>query len=186
MKSYVIKNDELFPQKIERLISQNFSNDLLTLFKNSEIILAGNAIRHYLEKKEINFFDFFCFSKADFNKCKEILIHNNFVLYKEEEELIVFNKNKIWVYIYLSDRSKNIIDILENFGFTIDKIGYYKEMIIMHKRFFEDDEKKHLIYCGSSNPKISFARMKMLKLEGYTITKTELELIERDLDRIEY
>jgi hypothetical protein len=186
MKSYILKKDELFSEKINRVMASIFPNNFIELWKNSSIILVGNAIRDSFEVREINHFDFFCFHPDIFDMCKNILSHAEFAIYKEEDEIIAFEKNNLRIYITLDRRAKNVIDILENFGFSVDKIAYYKETLIMHKRFLQDLKNKHLVYLGSRDPKRNFTRQKMLREQGYTITKTDLDLIERDIDRVEY
>lgn len=185
MKSYELKKDERFANKINEIIYPIFPQDFIKLWVNSELILASDAIRDYFENIEINKLDFFCFESKVFSLAKEILLANNFNQKFDRHHFAKFLYNDLKINIIFLDSAKDVIDILENFGFTIEKIAYYKGALIMHKRFFKDLEDKKLVYSGASDPKESYRRYSRLEEMGYTIDKTDLKLIEEDISETE-
>lgn len=185
MKSYILQKDEALSEKINGILYQIFPQDFIKLWINSELILANDAIRNYYENTEINKLDFFCFNSKVFALAKEILVHNNFNQKFDRYHFAKFLHDDYQINIIFLPSAEDIIDILENFGFTIEKTAYYKNALIVHRRFFKDLEDRKLIYSGASDPKESYRRYSRLEEMGYTISKTDLKLIEEDISESE-
>ncbi len=186
MKSYILQKNDKLSGIINEIIYNNFPQDFIKLWLNSELILANDTIRQYFENKEINKLDFFCLNSKVFALAKEILVHNNFNQKFDRVHFAKFLHDNYQINIVFLPSANDIIDILENFGFTIEKIAYYKNALIIHKRFFKDLEAKKLVYSGASDPKESYRRYSRLEEVGYTIDKTDLKLIEEDISESEH
>lgn len=185
MKSYIIQEDKLFSEKIQHIIS-NFSESIITLFKDSQFFICGKTIRDYLEDKVIKNLNFFCTNKEIFHIIKTELENNNFELINEEGYVIQMKNNIYNIEITFIEEAKDIIEVLEYFDFIIEKAGYYKGVLILHKKFLHDLKNKQLSYCHHHDPKKSFIKQqKMGAEEGYVISKADLKMIELDLDKLE-
>lgn len=152
MEDYIQKKDEKFSNFIERIIKNNFSSDFIDILNESKIILAGNSIKQYYENKKIDELDFFCTDWDILEECKNVLHKDDFKLDEQEHSFSIFEKNNLKIKIIFLKSSEDIMDILKYPGFTVDKIAYYNNKIIMHKDCLKHIKNKKMVYCGSNNP----------------------------------
>ncbi|HNV97674.1 MAG TPA: hypothetical protein PKL13_05270 [bacterium] len=185
MKEYIVEKNEKFDEIIEQIIKNNFPETFIELLDQSKIVLASNAIRQYYENKKIDKVDFFCIDWDVLEICINILTPLGFNIIEHEHSFCIFQKDKLIINLVFIRSSKSIEDILEHFGFTIDKIIYlYAEKeIVMHKHFLNDLKNKKLIYCGSKNPTEDWKRYEEFENDGYFIDKKQLKLLNKNLNR---
>ncbi len=183
MQNYVLRNDQLFTERISKFVS-NLPKDIVDLWKNNLIILAGGAIRNCFENKEPRDLDFFIFDNNIFNQCGRILLSEGYAEKIHDINFCKYKKSTLEIDICWMPNSTNVFDILETFDFTISKVAYYNNAIIIHNRFDNDLINKELVYCGSHNPKASWVRQVVFKEMGYTIDEKNLRLIAADINQL--
>ncbi|MDD4289847.1 MAG: hypothetical protein PHH83_01040 [Patescibacteria group bacterium] len=185
MKEYLVEKNEKFNEIIEQIIKNNFPETFIELLNQSKIILTSDSIRKYYENKKIDKIDFFCIDWDILEMCIHILMPLGFNIIEHEHNFCIFEKDELIINLVFIKSAKSIEDVLEHFGFTIDKIIYlYAEKeIIMHKNFLNDLENKKLIYCGSKNPTEDWKRYEELVDDGYFIDKKQLKLLNKKLNK---
>lgn len=183
MGDYTIKKDKKFSNFIENIIRNNFPDDIINIWIDSKIILAGNSIKQYYENKKIDQLDFFCIDWDVLETCVDILNKNDFKIDEHEHGFCIFQKNNLKIKITFLKVTRDVMEILEHFGFTIDKIAYYHNEIIMHKDFLEHIKDKKIVYCGSNNPSVDWGRYEELLKDGYSISKEQLNSLNKKLEK---
>lgn len=185
MKSYILQMDRTFSENIQSIVA-SLPPEITLLFNNNKLVLCGKTIRDHFEHRELKQLCFFCverdifyFTKTEFEKYG---YHNS----TESRKFLRFKNPFLKIDITYIKNAENVIDILEDFDFIIEKGAYYKGILILHRLFLEDLHSKKLTYCSHHHPKNSFAKqLRMRKNEGYHISPADLRMIELDISNKE-
>jgi len=169
------------------MLLSNFDEDVIRLFKEAGVIIAGGAITSIFTGREINDFD--CYVKTKEGWCKilrEMYGYNadntvaSFDLhvchYTQRSILVTHDIDKKIQLIGMRP-FESAWDIFRSFDFTINMGAYdfQQEKFTLHVDFMKHNAQRYLSFNEKTDfPLVSALRVDKYQQRGYTISKAQM------------
>lgn len=152
---------------------------LLRDMAEKKAALVGGAIRDALSGKTPKDYDWFYFTDNSFRAAKDqLLAKEGFRVVKENERHSRFEKNGTVIDV-TKTVYKSLIQLLEECDFTISKVAYYGNAMVVGNHFEKDLEDRKLIFTGSENPEASLMRAFRFEKGGFYLPSATIQKIKK-------
>jgi len=170
-----------------------FNYIILNLLKDSDVWIAGGAIRDYLSNGKIDFntdIDLFSYSRKEL--CRALLILRNKASFKP----YLITKNAIKGTCTLNKKEykvdivkrifDNMVDTIENFDFTVTCFALNSVDFVCHPSAPFDLLAKRLVINSLPFPLSTFQRLQKYIKKGYWICNGGMLEISKSLSKIDF
>jgi hypothetical protein len=152
-------------------------NDLVSLFKQHKVFIAGGLITSLFTNREINDIDVYFRSKEALASFIEDIYENGTYISCNTKKATLFIKDDKQVQAIHFDYYKSSEDIFRDFDFTINMgaFDFSNEQFYFDKNFFKHNSQRLIQFNKETAfPLISLMRIKKYDEKGYTISKPEM------------
>jgi hypothetical protein len=142
---------------------------IIQILATSSTILAGGAIRAYLNKEEISDYDLFFFNQHEAIAVKQCLLNNKFKIVFEcpEGKLTTFKKKRLKIQLITERYYESVEDLLNSFDFTITQFALYNDKLYTNKRALRDTREKKIRFNKITYPSATLGRFYKFQNKGY-------------------
>jgi hypothetical protein len=140
--------------------------DMLNIYK---VILAGGALRAYLNKEEISDYDLFFFNEEEKNYVKDWLLSKKFKIVFEcsEGKLITFKKKRLKIQLITEKYYKDIDELLNSFDLTVTQFALYGGNLYTVRQALKDTYNKKIRFNKITYPSATLGRFYKFQNKGY-------------------
>lgn len=142
---------------------------IIRLLACSSTILAGGAIRAYLNKEEISDYDLFFFNQAEKMAVKKFLLDNKFKIIFEcpEGKLVTFRKKKLKIQLITEKYYSSVEELLNSFDFTVAQFALFEGKLYTTKQALKDTRQKKIRFNKITYPSATLGRFYKFQNKGY-------------------
>lgn len=143
--------------------------------KHTNVWLAGGALLSHFTRTEISDYDLFFSGEPHLDAMNGLLAKQGYQQVYDNSNVITVQHPHTGVTIDLVKKYYSSLEAtLEDFDFTICRVGATKDYICFDENFFMDAARKEIVVQATDRPMWTLKRIHKYQAKGYTISDVEL------------